>query len=309
MQISKVEQIMLKDVLKAGKNDTLLTICELMDKHRLGGVIIVDKNDYPIGIVTERDIIKAIIAYKGKTHLIPAGDIMSAPLVTLTPDDDIEYAFMQLSLNRIRRIPVIKDNKLVGIVSYKDISNALRKDFYKLQEKTESLEIKAITDPLTGLYNKNYINEQLKSFFSLSKRTNQPMAIIMIDIDHFKNVNDKYGHLCGDEVLKKISDILKEKTREINVVGRYGGEEFIILGPISDHKSAFYVAERLRSLIENTSFYCDEKNEKFNITISAGISVWNSKIKNCKELLKLSDDALYLAKRNGRNQVRTADEL
>ncbi|MCX8092856.1 MAG: GGDEF domain-containing protein [Candidatus Goldbacteria bacterium] len=309
MQIPKVEQIMLKDVLKADKNATLLTICELMDKHRLGGVVIVDKNDCPIGIVTERDIIKAIIAYKEKTHLMTAGDIMSAPLVTVSPDDDIEYAFIQLSLNRIRRIPVIKDNKLVGIVSYRDISNALRKDLYKLQEKTESLEIKAITDPLTGLYNKTYINEQLKSFFSLSKRTNQPMAIIMIDIDHFKNVNDTYGHLCGDEVLKKISTILKEKTREINVIGRYGGEEFIILGPISDHKSTYYVAERIRNIIENTVFYCEEKNANFRITISAGIAVWNNKIKNYKELLKLADDALYLAKRSGRNQVRMADEL
>ncbi len=309
MQSTKVEQIMLKDVLKANKKDTILYICELMDRHRLGAVVITDKNDCPVGIVTERDIIKAIIAYKEKTHLITAGDIMSAPLVTIKPDDDIEYAFIQLSLNRIRRIPVIKDNKLVGIVSYRDISNALRKNLYKLQEKTESLEIKAITDPLTGLYNKNYINEQLRDFYSLAKRTNQPMAIIMIDIDHFKNVNDKYGHLCGDEVLKKISFILKEKTREINVIGRYGGEEFIILGPISDYKSAFYIAERLRTIIENTTFYCDEKKEEFKITISAGVSVWNQKIKNYRELLKLADEALYLAKRNGRNQVRMSDEL
>lgn len=309
MQIPKVEQIMLKEVLKANKNDTILYICEIMDKHHLGGVVIVDKNDLPIGIVTERDIIKAIIAYKEKTHQLTATDIMSSPLITLAPEDDIEYAFILLSLNRIRRIPVIKDNKLVGIVSYRDISNALRKDFYKLQEKTESLEIKAITDPLTGLYNKTYINEQLRSLFSLSKRTNQPMAIIMIDIDHFKNVNDMYGHLCGDKVLKEISVLLKEKTREINVIGRYGGEEFIILGPISDHKSAFFAAERLRYIIENTPFYCEENKEKFNITISAGVAVWNHKIKNYKELLKLADSALYLAKRNGRNQVRMSDEL
>lgn len=309
MPITKIEQIMLKEVLKANKNDTIIHICELMDKHHLGGVVIVDKDDFPIGIVTERDIIKAVVAYKEKIFIITAGDIMSSPIITVNPEDDIEYAFIQLSLNRIRRIPVIKDNKLIGIVSYRDISNALRKSFYKLQEKTESLELKAITDPLTGLYNKTYINQNLKSIFSLSKRTNQPMAIIMIDIDHFKKINDIYGHLCGDEVLKKLSVILKEKTREVNIVGRYGGEEFIILGPISDHKSAFFAAERLRNIIENTSFYCDENKEKFNITISAGIAVWNHKIKNCRELLKLADDALYLAKRSGRNQVRMSDEL
>ncbi|MBP7791949.1 MAG: GGDEF domain-containing protein [Candidatus Goldbacteria bacterium] len=309
MQVTKVEQIMLKDVLKANKNDTILYVCELMDKHHLGAVVIVDSNDSPIGIVTESDIIKSLIAYKEKTHLLPAGDIMSAPLVTLSPEDDIEFAFIQLALNRIRRLPVVKDNKLVGLISYMDISNALRKNLYRLQEKTEVLEIKAITDPLTGLYNKNYINEQLKSFFSLSKRTNQPMAIIMIDVDHFKSINDKYGHLCGDEVLKKISGILKEKTREINVIGRYGGDEFIILGPISDYKSAFYMTERLRNIIENTPFYYDDNKRKFNVTISAGIAIWNYKIKNCKELLKLADMALYLAKNSGRNQVRMSDEL
>ncbi len=165
MQPTKVEQIMVKDVLKANKEDTILYICELMDRHRLGSVIITDKNDYPIGIVTERDIIKSIITYKEKTPLVIAGDIMSTPLITLKPDDVIEYAFIQLALIRIRRIPVIKDDKLSGLVSYRDISNALRKDLYKLQEKTESLEIKAITDPLTGLYNKYYINEQLLLIF------------------------------------------------------------------------------------------------------------------------------------------------
>jgi len=309
MQIPKVEQIMFRDVLKVNRNEIAIKICEAMDKHRLGAVVVVDKDDYPIGIVTERDIIKTIISYKEKTPYITAGDIMSSPLVTLNPDDDIEFAFIQLSLNRIRRIPVVKDNKLVGIVSYRDISNALRKNLYKLQEKTENLEIQVITDPLTGLYNKRYVNEQIKILFNLSKRTNQPMAVIMIDIDFFKNVNDTYGHLCGDEVLKKIAIILKEKSREINIVGRYGGEEFIILGPISDYKSAYYSAERIRSVIENTLFSCEENKKQFNITISAGISIWNPKINNYKELIKQADDALYLAKRSGRNQVRMFNEL
>ncbi|HRU39692.1 MAG TPA: GGDEF domain-containing protein, partial [Candidatus Goldiibacteriota bacterium] len=186
---------------------------------------------------------------------------------------------------------------------------ALRKSYYALQEKAEALEIEVKTDPLTGLYNRRAINSQLKHQIELSIRSGQVMAVIMADIDHFKKINDTYGHQCGDEVLKNIAQILKEKTRSINIVGRYGGEEFIIIGPISDHKTAFYAAERLRVEVENTVFKCPDSGSEFRLTISAGVAVWHKKIKTAKEMVRLADEALYAAKKSGRNRVIMAGEI
>lgn len=308
MAIPKVADVMMKDVLTTDREDTVLSMAEKMHKHRLGAIVIVDSEHFPIGIVTERDMLRAIITYKDKAIGVKAGDIMSSPVLTVEPEEDIDSAIMQMQLNRVRRIPVTRENKLIGIISYRDLTTALRKTFYALEQKTEALEIAVITDPLTGLFNRRVISGQLKSQIALARKNGSPMAVIMLDIDHFKKVNDTYGHQCGDSVLKKIALILKEKSRSINIVGRYGGEEFIIIGPISDHKSAFYAADRLRAAVEEADFFCEEKNTQFKLTISAGVAVWNPKIASGKELVKLADQALYLAKKNGRNRVEMAGE-
>lgn len=307
MPVPKVKDVMMKDVLTTDRNDTVLSMAEKMHKHRLGAIVIIDSENFPIGIVTERDMLRAIITYKEKAVSACACDIMSSPVLTLEPDEDIDSALMQMQLNRVRRIPVTRENRLIGIISYRDLANALRKDFFALEQKAEQLEEAVKTDPLTGLFNRRVISSQLKNQISISKKTGNPMSVIMMDIDHFKNVNDTYGHQCGDEVLKKVAAILKEKTRSINIVGRYGGEEFIIIGPISSHKSAFYAAERLREAVEKADFYCEDKKSHFKLTISAGVSVWNKRITSGRDLIKLADKALYEAKNNGRNRVEMAD--
>ncbi len=307
MAVPKIQDIMMKDVLTTDHDDTVLSMAEKMHKNRLGAIVIVDRENYPIGIVTERDILRALITYKEKAVGTRAGDIMSAPVLTLEPEEDMDSAIMQMQLNRVRRIPVTKENKLIGIVSYRDLTNALRKSFYALEQKAEELEQRANTDPLTGLFNRRVLGRQLKYHIKVASKSGQPMSVIMFDIDHFKKINDTHGHLCGDSVLKKLAEILKKKSRSVNIVGRYGGEEFIIIGPISDHKSAFYAAERVRIIIESTDFLCADSGQKFRVTVSAGVAVWNPGIKTGKELIKLADDALYLAKRSGRNQVKAAE--
>jgi diguanylate cyclase (GGDEF)-like protein len=293
---------MMTDVLTASKSDTILEMSQRLQAHRIGAIVIVDHNHYPVGIVSERDIIRSLGVYKEHALNKQAQDIMSSPVLTLEPDQDIETAATLMSLNMIRRIPITKDDKLIGIISYRDITNALRKSYFMLEQKTEKLEDKANHDPLTGLFNKGYMEEQLTYHFELARRSRNSMAVMFLDIDHFKKVNDTYGHQRGDEVLKRIAHILKDKSRAINVVGRFGGEEFMIIGPISDYKSALYLGERIRTAVEKEVFSHD--NTDFNITISIGISVWNSSIASEKDLVKFADEALYTAKRNGRNQVR-----
>jgi len=298
----KISDVMMTDVLTAAKTDTILDMSKRLQAHRIGAIVIVDNNRYPVGIVSERDIIRSLGIYKEQALNKQAQDIMSSPVLTLEPDQDIETAATLMSLNMIRRIPITVNDRLAGIISYRDITNALRKNYYMLEQKTEKLEDKANHDPLTGLFNKGYMEEQLTYHFELARRSRNSMAVMFLDIDHFKKVNDTYGHQRGDEVLKRIAHILKDKSRAINVVGRFGGEEFMIIGPISDYKSALYLGERIRTAVEKEVF--SHENTDFNITISIGISVWNSSIASEKDLVKFADEALYTAKRNGRNQVR-----
>lgn len=302
----KIENVMNKDVLTTSKDEKMPSLVERMHNHRVGAIVVVNTANEPVGIVTERDILRAIIAYREGLFNKQAQDVMTAPVLTIEADQDIDSAAIQMSLNRIRRIPVVSsDNKLIGLISYRDITNALRKSVYILQEKTEILQEKADRDPLTNLYNRRFLKDELKRQLALAKKSKNPMSVTMIDIDFFKKVNDTYGHQCGDMVLKRLADILVSKSREINVVGRYGGEEFIIIGMISDYKSARYTAERLREAVEAEEF--EYEGKKFKITISLGVAVWNQNVKMYKELVKKADEALYTAKREGRNRVVMAE--
>jgi len=158
--------------------------------------------------------------------------------------------------------------------------------------------LRSVIDPLTKLYTRYFFNERLENLFLKSKALNTDFSIIMADIDHFKLINDKFGHLFGDEVLKEISSVLLKILRNSDVVGRFGGEEFIILLTDTNIKTAYEVAERLRKEIE--------KIDKFpqKITMSFGVvSYPEIKAKTPEELIGFADDALYKAKEFGRNRV------
>lgn len=143
-----------------------------------------------------------------------------------------------------------------------------------------------------------------------SKRYASPLALILFDIDHFKHVNDNYGHATGDEVLKNLVRFCQSNIREIDVLGRFGGEEFLILMPSTDEDAAFIAAERLRQGIESiacTSYHSDE----VRITISLGVSVLYpmpdmDAYQEMKRMLNQADKAMYLAKQSGRNQAHLA---
>jgi len=295
---------MIKDVLTGSRDDSVISMVERMQKHHIGAVVVIDSANAPIGIITERDIMRGLLIFKEDIFHKTAESLMSSPVASLEPGEDIETAIIFMTLNRIRRVPITQNNKLVGIISYMDISQALRKGYYILEEKAEILADRANKDPLTGLYNKGYLIRSIKKHIKLAKKNNTSLAVMMIDIDFFKKVNDTYGHLCGDEVLKSLANLLREKSRAVNIICRYGGEEFLIIAPMANFKTANYFAERLRSTVENNDFYYGE--QKIKITVSIGVALFNPKIKNGRELVKQADQALYAAKRNGRNQVQVA---
>lgn len=155
-------------------------------------------------------------------------------------------------------------------------------------------------DGLTGAFNHASIVGELAAEIQRSRRYEGPFSIILFDIDDFKLVNDRYGHLCGDHVLREITRIAKDNLRAIDKVGRYGGEEFLVILPETDARKAVVVAERLKAAVDNTVFELD--NNRMHVTVSGGVASYLSDREE-KDLIKEADDNLYRAKNEGKNRV------
>jgi diguanylate cyclase (GGDEF)-like protein/PAS domain S-box-containing protein/putative nucleotidyltransferase with HDIG domain len=171
----------------------------------------------------------------------------------------------------------------------------------ELDRKNKELVELAITDGLTGMYNHRFLQERLDYEFKRVRRYGGLLSCMIIDIDHFKLINDTYGHQVGDHVLRQIAGIMKQKSREIDICGRYGGEEFMIITNLQMDNALRY-ATKLHSTIENTSFTYNGKN--IHVTVSIGIAEYNSDIKTKQELIERADSAMYQAKMDGRNLIR-----
>lgn len=163
------------------------------------------------------------------------------------------------------------------------------------------VEALATTDGLTGISNHRRFQERLSAEFDRIARHPEPISLILMDLDHFKMINDNFGHPVGDLVLKKIANILLKMTRTIDTVARYGGEEFVLLLLNTDKKQAIQMAERIRKTVETTKFEFDGK--KIPVTLSLGMAATPLDTKNKKELIELADKALYHSKHSGRNQA------
>lgn len=165
----------------------------------------------------------------------------------------------------------------------------------------ENLIMKATTDPLTGLYNKRSLLMRLQEVFADSERHNKKFAFIFVDIDHFKEINDAYGHITGDRILRIVAHRIKEVTRRSDMAARFGGEEFALILTETDEDGALKFAERMRKIIGETSVKVKEGETK--LTISAGIGVYPAHGRSPEDIIKRADNALYRAKREGRNRV------
>lgn len=165
----------------------------------------------------------------------------------------------------------------------------------KLSNKNKELEQLYVTDKLTGLYNRHKLDIALEHEENIYNRYNQSFGIILIDIDDFKYVNDKYGHLAGDKVLIKLASILQNNIRKTDILGRWGGEEFLIIVPQSNKENLFELALKLQNCIVNYDFKLSKQ-----ITASFGLSLYEN---NLHKLLQKADDALYQIKRNGKNNI------
>ncbi|MFZ3136160.1 MAG: sensor domain-containing diguanylate cyclase [Thermodesulfovibrionales bacterium] len=169
------------------------------------------------------------------------------------------------------------------------------------------IERLAVTDGLTGLFNHRHFQERLAQEFNRLERFLDPISLLIIDIDHFKKINDTYGHPVGDSVLKGIAEKIRKTIRNIDVPARYGGEEFAVILPGTNENGAMNMAERLRKAMGTTKF-ASEKGA-FSVTVSIGVSTFTKEIRSKEELVETADKALYHAKRNGRNRSVLWNEI
>jgi diguanylate cyclase (GGDEF)-like protein len=166
----------------------------------------------------------------------------------------------------------------------------------------DKLNLEANTDKHTGCYNKTYFNNRIALEVNKCKVVGEPLSLVIFDLDHFKKLNDGYGHDAGDYVLKDMAAIIRANgIREQDVFARYGGEEFVILLPKTNLKQSFEIAERLRKLIENKEFLYDGK--RLPVTVSIGVADYRQGVITGTDLFKRADEAVYKAKEGGRNQV------
>ncbi|MBP3490536.1 diguanylate cyclase [bacterium] len=168
----------------------------------------------------------------------------------------------------------------------------------------EEVKAQAVTDGLTGLYNRRYFEEYLKKEVRRALRQKQPFSIVGLDLDHLKQINDKYGHAYGDLAIKTVADVLKKNARSIDTAARMGGEEFNVILPGVDSNGAMIAAERIRKALE------EEKLDTIDhVTASIGVATFLEHSDNIEEILELTDQAMYQSKRNGRNQVTLAKPI
>ena len=174
-----------------------------------------------------------------------------------------------------------------------------------------AFEQESITDPLTGIYNRRYLERRLADEIARANRYGMPLSVLLTDIDHFKRVNDIYGHQVGDLVLEGMAQLIVNTLRTTDIVARYGGEEIMVIAPSTPVKTAIDLAERLRKVVENATFEVpvelDRDISALGVTVSIGVACFSQHTKDMQDLIQNADKALYRAKSEGRNRVVTGN--
>ncbi len=293
-QSKKIADILESNIESTGKNilDNIYRYLSVLVIAIIFFLIIMVILSYTIGLTVTRPINQLTEIFNKLIH--GSKDTIN---INSTHNDEISKLVYAAKIFREKNIEV---QSLLD--DYKNLSETLEikveKRTLELKEKNNELNILAITDSLTGIYNRMKLDKVLNEEVKRCNRYSGNFSVIIIDIDNFKSVNDSYGHQVGDIILSEFSHIVSNTVRETDILGRWGGEEFLILSPQTDKKGVYNLAEKIRQAVEIYSFTRINK-----ITASFGAA---SYIKNdqSQSLIERADKALYIAKKNGKNQVR-----
>ena len=286
------------------KIEKLITTAADSLSQRLGGLVDIElrydildqtRDELPLGILVSKlmadtpEIITEAVERKNLTlRAGPYGEnVVVVPL--------FDAGRNLLGAFRLRSTAELEDH-LGTIRMLGGVINAAIKNIIKISH----LEDLAATDGLTGLANRAYFDQYIRTEVAQYRRNRQPLSLLMVDIDHFKAVNDTLGHPCGDEVLRKVAEILEANVRASDTAARYGGEEFVVVLPETELEGAASLAEKLRAQVEKASIQYNGRPIK--VTISIGAAQYNGS-SNIKEFVEAADDNMYRAKHAGRNRV------
>jgi len=307
--IFKVFSSFLKSNFNFKKCELLVLEKDELSSSHLGKVYGVWSEDPMLGSERFVDYEKMIKYFLTRPERVHIGNVRgSADTEPIGLSDPTTKSFLG--------IPLSGDGKLVAVITIENLAeNELEK--FGILATQLSLEIKkvflyetvekmAITDSLTGLYVRRYFAERLDEELGRSARQGLKFSFLMLDIDDFKKINDIYGHLVGDVVLKDIGRIIKENIREIDLACRYGGEEFAVMLPETSRDGAYSVAERIRKCAEESVFRAYD--ERLKLTVSLGVASYPDDSSNPPGLIEAADEALYKGKRSGKNVVCKHDK-
>lgn len=280
----------------AGQPDMRLTICadeaSVLEINRadLPDVFVIHSRPGPFG-----DGLRLV------SHLRARPWSRHVPVILVVPEGDLATAGKGLDLGANDYVfdpvePAELIVRLNGQIRRKQVSDQLRNNV------TDTLKL-AVTDPLTGLYNRRYAKLHLAKITDRARENRKGFALMVLDIDDFKQVNDRYGHAVGDAVLKEFARRIQENLRGVDLVSRIGGEEFLVAMPDTTEAQAKTASERLRCLIEKTPFEALDSAQALSITVSIGVTLGDPDCPDVDGLIREADKALYASKSDGRNMV------
>ncbi len=278
------------------RGERVLAMLTPVQGHPWGIVVEMERGALFANVESVRDF--AILLVSGMAAVIGLFAWLLARGI-LNPLRDLTHAAQRVAEGDLDiSVPKRRSDELgVAIAVFNDMVAQLR-------QSRERLEALTTTDSLTGLLNRKGITEGFATFLVRYRRHRRPFSVIMLDIDHFKAINDRYGHLVGDLVLREVSRLLQREMRQVDLVGRYGGEEFLVLLDETGAEAAFVVAERIRNALAETVI--SHEGIRVRVTASFGVAEV-ARGESMEELLERADRAMYHAKKGGRNRTVVAD--
>ncbi|MCR9136644.1 MAG: diguanylate cyclase [Alphaproteobacteria bacterium] len=272
---------------------TLYELAAELRAHNIGAMLVTDGNDTLVGMVSERDLVRAITEFGEGFGSRSVTDVITRDVITCAPGDNVIDTLAVMNDKRIRHIPVLDTGKPLAMISIREFEHICTQ-----------LRIQSRTDFLTGLSNRRYFMETLEAELARGKRYGIPLSLAILDIDHFKHINDTFGHGAGDRVLYDLANLLVHELRNFDVVGRLGGEEFAILFPNTSAPQAELACERLITAIRAQEIVTDEGTIRF--TVSFGLTDAAVSVPDGRAFLQAADQLLYRAKNEGRNRLVAA---
>ena len=329
----RVSDVMNQQVITGLPHESIMVLTQKMAHHCISCVVIIDPQiPTPIGIITERDIVRFHQMGINLNQAI-AQDVMSQPLSTMVPQESLWNVNQRMKALNVRRLVIAHPSgELAGLVTQSQMTKILDPaEMYHVMEqmqeiinrqtnhlkqlnqklKNANLELTHLStiDALTQIVNRRKFNEFIVDEWKRLSSLQQPLSLIMCDIDHFKKYNDMYGHLAGDECLKKVASAIREITRKnLDLVARYGGEEFAVVLSNTNSGGAEHVANNILKQIRTLQIPFHLSNKACYVTISLGVATVIPSL-DCSSdtLLQLADQQLYQAKQNGRNTYAIND--